>query len=226
MLTCFPINCAAFYIGILDLCSVCIPNKAARPSILISSLITCNCCSRNADILNARIADLAKGCSVYASRNRKVLQLKEIAVELPRKRCSVVTDRCQSSAAEIDVILEHVILCNICAHRLKFRCITDELIIVVCCRRRSTIHCIARRRHSSSIPNMCCTVICCIGVHHNRAADICRVEETNALAHDLDVRRGDRAHINNISEACNRRIDRRRPACSKRSIIDRTQILC
>ena len=105
-------------------------------------------------------------------------------------------------ARKINIVLEHIILCEIIIDILELCCGSDKLIIVVCRRRRSTVHRIAGRRCTSSIPDMCRAVIRCIGVHYDiGASHIRRFEEADVLAHDLDIGRRDRAHVDNIGDS-------------------------
>ena len=228
MLTGFPIHRSVCDVDILNRCPRGMSDDTAGPSVLIACLIACNRCPCNPKILNAGVTDLAKRGSICSTCDRKILQLKEVAVELSRKIRTRTGNRRQRIARKVNIILEHVVLRKIVVDIMKICCVSNKLIVVVCRRCISTIDRVGRRRRHRSvlIADMGITAVCCIGVEDTiRRRHIRRIEETNMSTVYLDRRRRDLAHIHNIGLQCSGVDERCSAAARKVRLIQRRLLL-
>ena len=135
---------------------------------------------------------------------------------------------------KIDIIREHIVLGKVVIDILELCRRADQLVIVICRHRIGAIDLVCRRSRfcPTLIPDMRIAAIRrCIRMEDNgtrRRMNICRIEDADTPAVDLDLIRRDRSHIDDIGFAniCHGCAEWRCPAARERRRVQRRLLLC
>ena len=206
------------------------------PCVICSSCPPCNRSTNYSNIFNASSICISKEPCAISSHDGKVFYLIKVTIKLFRKRCRNRTSRRECRfTSKINIILQHIILSKIRAHISKFARRTYQLVVVICCHRICAIDLVCRRSRfcPTLIPDMRIAVIYrCIRMEDNgtgrRIMNICRIEDADTPAVDLNLIRRDRAHIDDIGFAniCHGCAEWRCPAARERRRVQRRFLLC
>ena len=180
--------------------------------------------------------------------NLVILYAKEIAIEFSRVgiiRGSTArsTDRIASDRRnltrcmgcrirKVDVIREHVVFGKTAVDILELRRRADQLVVVICCYRIGAIDLVCRHSRfcPTLMPDMRIAVIYrCIRMEDHgtgRRMNICRIEDADAPAVDLNLIRRDRAHIDDIGFTDCRGAERSGAARLEGFRTNRRRLLC